>query len=137
MGRCIYFGLCKCVGACVCVCVHACVRVCACYAFESAYVDYDAHMSFTAMEIQINVFFMYTRQVTIHSIEMKVVVCFAAICFLALAMAREEDTDWPPAPKPTQKDDSPAARQVRAPKGVWLFYLHCEKSHIEVLFYYI
>ena len=43
---------------------------------------------------------IYTRQVTIHPIEMKVVVFFAAICFLALAMAQEEDTDWPPAPKP-------------------------------------
>ena len=125
-----------CVRACVRAYVLSCVRVCACYAFESVYVDYDAHMSFTAMEIQINVF-MYTRQVTIHPIEMKVVVCFAAICFLALAMAHEEDTDWPPAPKPTQKDDSPAARQARAPKGVCLFYLHCEKLHTEDLCYYI
>ena len=100
-------------------CVLSCV--CACYTFESAKLDFDAHtMSFTAMAIQINVFFMYTRQVTLHPIEMKVFVCFAAICLLALAMAREEDTDEPP-----------AARQVRAPKGVWLFDFHCEKLHIE------
>ena len=70
---------------------------------------------------------MYTIQVTIYPIRMKVFVCFAAICFLALVMAQEEDVD-----------ESPAVRMPRSRAGVFLFGLYIiifyEKFHNKVLY---
>ena len=103
-------GVCLCVRACgracvyVRVCVRASVRLCISNLMRIGRLQ---HWQSKYRML------MYAIQVTIHPSRMKVFVCFAAICFLALVIAQEEDVD-----------DSPAVRMPSRNRGVFLFGLY-------------